>query len=219
LAALSQFFPYVVPYVPGCPDPVVEQAIRSVCIDFSNRTHLVQTLTPQDVVLNQQDYSITIPTDQVLSKVTGVYYEDVWLPPSSIEAVRSGVILRGSVGSAVVQTGKPKTYFQKTPNGATISLYPIPAEAITLGLAIRAAFAPSRTATVIPDYLYQYWLEEISAGVVARLCAMPGQPYSNPGIAGEMRVTYNNAVRDAGIEARTGQVAAASRVQPRAFVA
>lgn len=205
------------PYVPGCPDPVVEQAIRSVCIDFCHSTHLVQTLVTQDVVAGQQDYTVTAPAEQVLSTITGVFFRDDWVPSSSIETVRSGVALRGTVDSIPALSGTPMTYFQKTPNGTTVSLYPVPDESVTAGLAVRAAFAPSRTATTVPDYLYQYWLEEISAGVVHRLCSMPGQPYTDAAKAKETYSIYNNAVRAAGIEARTGQVASASRVQPRAF--
>lgn len=218
MATLTSFLPYVLPHVTGCPDPLAEQAVRSACIEFCEETLLVQEVSTQSSIASQQDYDIDVPTDMILVRVTGVFYGDTWLDPSSIENIRSGVALRGAVGTATQTLATPTVYFQKTPNATTISLYPVPDTALANGLAIRAAFAPSRSATTVPDLLYDFWVEEIAAGAIARLKAIPGQPFSDPATVANYLLQFNEANRAGSIEARVGRVAAASRVRLTRFV-
>ena len=217
MVTITSFYPYVLPHVVGCPDPVMDQAIRSACIEFCAQTLLVQEVTTVSVVSGVQDYDIEVPSGMGLSKVIGVLLEDQWLTPNSIESVRSGLALRGSVGSAVVAQSTPRVYFQKTPTAAEISLYPVPADSVIEGLAMRAAFTPLRNAITVADVLYQNYAEDIGAGAISRLMLMPGQVYSDLQSAGIHRAKFDNAIKKASIIARTGQVAVASRVQLTQF--
>lgn len=216
--ALSKFFPYVIPHVPGCSDPFAEQVVRSACIEFCSATLLLQEISTATVLAGVSDYDIDIPPASALSKVLGVMYEDRWLSPASLENVRSAVALRGEAGSAEPTSATPQVYFQKTPTSEAISLYPVPAQTVDNGLTIRAAFAPSRTATSVDDVLFDDWAEEIAMGAVSRLMQMPGQPFSAPAAQAALyRKQFDAAVKQASVLARTGQIAASSRVQPQAF--
>lgn len=216
--ALTEFFPYVQPHVPGCSEPLLEQAIRSACIDFCTRSLVIQTIVPADYTDDVQDYTVAVPANMTLVRVLGVFLKDAWLSPNTIENVRSGVALRGDAGDAVALNTTPVTYFQKLPTSTTVSLYPVPHETVTDGLAVRAAFAPSRNAGVVDTALFEDWVEDIAAGAAARLVTIPNQPFSNPAMAAGYTGVFQRAARAASIQARSGKVAASSRVQPAAFV-
>lgn len=219
MAALSKFLPYVLPHVAACPDVLAEQAVRSSAIEFCTATLLIQELSTYSVVAGVQDYEVDAPGSSTLVKILGVLYGDAWIKPNAVEGVRSGLALRGDVDGDTALEGTPFTYFQKTPTAAEISLYPLPSRSIADGLAIRAAFAPSRAASVVADELFESWVEEIAAGAISRLMLTPGQPFSNPALAGAHRAQFDLGTRRASIRARTGLVAASSRVQPARFAA
>lgn len=211
--SLTSFLPYVLPHVVGCTNMLAEQAVLSSCIEFCTQTLLVQELSTQTVTAGVVDYTVDVPASSVLVRVLGVIHEDSWLTPNSIENMRSGVALRGDVGDSTATESTPRVYFQKTPTSEDITLYPVPVYTVANGLAVRAAFAPSRSASSVDDVLFNNWVEPIAAGAISRLMMIPGQPFSAPALAGAYRVQFDVATRKAAIVARSGQVAASSRVQ------
>lgn len=196
---------------------MAEIAVRNACIDFCHTTLLVQTVTTQNIVADQQDYNLTIPAESVLARVMKVFYGDTELAPNTVESVNSGVVVRGNVGDATQRKDTPVVYFQRTPTVATISVYPLPATALTLGLGVRAAFAPTRTAANVDDSLLNYWAEEIAAGALYRLMSTPGQAFSDLSMAAFQKNKFDVGCRSASIQSRTGLIAAASRVEGRRF--
>ena len=218
MVPLSKFLPYVLPHVSGCSDPMAEQVIRSACVEFCATTLVIQELSTATLTAGVSDYDIDVPTGSVLVKVLGVLVEDTWLSPHSLESVRSGLVLRGATANTQAVTGSPMGYFQKTPNSTSITVSPVPSATVSNGLAVRAAFAPSRAAQSVDDTLFENYAEDIAAGAVSRLLLMPGQPFSAPAMAGAYRAQFDVAARKASIRARVGQVAVASRVQPSHFV-
>lgn len=218
MATLSAFLPYVLPHVPGCTDPLAEQAVRLTCIEFCTETMLVQDIVTATVVQGIQDYDMT-PSGLALVRILGVMVGDRWLEPLTTESIHSGVALRGvAIGDASVVRGAPTSYFQKLPTTDTISLYPVPDTTLPDGITVRAAYAPTVTAATVPDVLFNTWVEQISLGAIARLTSMASQPFFSAGTSAEYRTQFLLAVRAAGIQARSGKSAAASKVQSVGFV-
>lgn len=215
--ALTEFLPYVLPSVPACPDSLAQQAVLAACIEFCRTSLLVQEVTTDTLVKNISDYTVEVPADHVLVKVMGVWVGDKWLTPMSVENVRSGLALRGATSKEPVLKNSPQAYFQKTPTSEEISVYPVPAETYGEGLAIRAAFAPARNATQVADVLYDNWAEEIAQGALARLHAVPEQSFYSLQLSEICKQKFASALRRAANLARSGQVVAASRIQPVAF--
>jgi hypothetical protein len=215
----SSFMPSVLPYVYGCPDVAAEQALRLACIDFCKRTDIVQAvLAPVDVVLNGQDYPLTMPdTNMQLARVLGVSWQGKWLTPVDTDNVQSDVALRGAaIGSATPVYGDPGYYFQKTPDTSTVSLYPIPNTALTGGLLFRISTYPTIASTQVHDQLYNEWVEVIAAGALARLLATPGQPFTgNPEQQGHM---FERGISRAKIQVAESKVQGALRVRPVRFI-
>lgn len=210
---LSAFFPYALPYVIGAPEPLLERVVRDACIDFCERTLIIQESTVANVVAGRSEYEVDLPTMSKLTKVIRVFYDGELLTPSPIEMVTVGDAFTGA-GDA----SQPKTYFQKTPTSPDITLFPTPDEDLLGGLVIRAAYAPTRTATSVDTALFEDWCGAIGKGAAAMIMDLPGQPYSNPGMAMNLAAAFQAAISSASIQARRGQMVTASRVYPRPFV-
>ena len=219
MKALSSFFPFVIPFVDTCTSSMAEQAVLSACIEFCEKTLVVQRTYVDNVVVGFQDYDISVPGQMSMTRVIRVNYADKLLTPAPLQSVNSGLAMQGEdIGEYEVERGEPTTSFTQDPLAPSISLYPVPETALLNGLTIRAAFAPSRSATQVDDVLFDDYAEDIASGALSRLFAMPGQPFHNPSYAEAHTKTFSGAIRSAVSLARTGQVVASSRVRPVRFV-
>jgi hypothetical protein len=200
---------------------LASQAINSSLIDFCQQTMLYQSLDTQDVTATKQEYRVALPPNSKLIKILGVWHISDWLPPVSVEAVRSGVALRGAVVTSTNTVSPlastPRNYFQKSPTDTTLQLYPIPVDTIVKGLLVRAAFRPTRTATTVDDEIFNEWVEVIAAGALQRLFAMPAQPFYNAKAAADYARVFSDGCRAAEIKARMGAAATSSFVRFRPF--
>lgn len=213
MAALTAFLPYLIPHVPGCSEPYAVQALRSTCIEFCAKTLLFQEISVYPTQAGVGELELDIPSNAVLTKILTVSWKNRLLQPLTTETVREAVLLRGAVSDVLVQQSEPRGYFQRVPNAPEISLYPLPSESESDVLTIKAAFVPSRVSATVPDFLFEDWVDEIAAGAAMRLMLTPSQPFANPALAGVHKQMYETGVREGLIEARHGQLVAASRVQ------
>jgi hypothetical protein len=218
MTPISSFYPWVMPYVPGCPDPLLDQAIRSAANDLSTRSDLVQRVIVADVVSGTQDYTIIEPTDFQYLRILSVGFQGTVLGPVSPDVVNSDVALRNvTIGTASPITGNPTWFFQKTPSDAGFSLYPVPNANLTGGLTVKVSFQPANTATTLDDILFSDWAEEIAAGAIAILMAMPGQQFSNTTAAEFYRKAAEAGIARAKRVSRNGKMVASQRVMPVSF--
>lgn len=214
---LDAFLPHVLPYAPGCSDLAAYQAIRDAAIDFCRRTGVVQRVSTNSVVAGTQDYTITVVTDMQLAAVQGAAYQGTWLTPVSPDQVESDTALRGvTIGTAVPQAGTPIFYFQKTPDVAALSLYPIPDTSVTTGLTVKASFMPTQTAATLDDLLLNDYAEAIGAGALTRLLAMPGQMFS--GNPAPYLAAYERHINNAKRLKQRGKLPSNLRVNGQRFV-
>ncbi len=218
MKALSVFYPYVLPYVPGCPNPMAKQAIRSACIEFAGRSCVVQNTQSESAIANQPNYDVEEPSGMTLVRVLAVYYGTRRLEARSREMVNNAVAARGeNVGSETYATGTPNEWFNRDPAEPVVSLYPVPYAADTSAITIVAAHQPAHTATRVADILFDDYAEDIANGALARLLSMPNQPFSNPALAERHEKKFVDSMRQAAAIARVGLGAASSRVRPRSF--
>lgn len=215
---LVDFLPFVLPLVPGCSDPMAEQAVLSACIEFAGKSLIVQHTGTDNAVAGQTEYDVEQPSQQILSKVLAVYHLGRRLHSRSREMVRSGFAARGeAIPGVTTYTGTPSEWLCRNPAEAIVSIYPAPAEAETDALTIVSAYAPTRDATRVADILYTDYAEDIAAGAVAQLLIVPAQPFTNPALRKPYRDRFDAAMYSAANLARVGLGAASSRVQPAFF--
>lgn len=215
---VADFLPFVLPYVPGCSNPMAEQAIVSSCIEFCENSQLVQNVHSVDVVAGVTDYDVELLPQASLVKVLAVFYMGNKLRARSRENVVSGFAFRDEpIAGESLTAGTPTEWFMRQAETNLISVYPPPATSVAGAMTVVSTQQPAYGATRVPDILFDNYADAIGAGAVARLLLVPGQPFSAPAQAGVYRAQFLDAMGNASAIGRRGRVPAASRVQRRFF--
>lgn len=218
MKSIDDFLPWVTPSVIGAPEPMIKQYVLDACIDFCERTTLVQTVETQDVVAGTAEYEVFTPSQQRLVRVVSAFYNDTPLLPISVDEVRRGSAARAAVDALVASTdGAPSYFYQTTPTSEMVYLWPKPSVAADEGLAVRAAFAPLRTARQVEDVLVEKYARVIALGALARLLSVPAQTFANDALSKTYETKYLAECAAAAVTARRGLTRGSLRVQPRAF--
>jgi hypothetical protein len=215
--SLSLFYPMVLPYVLGCPDPMLDQAILYSAGEFCRNTLAVQEINTQHVVAGQQDYCVDTPTASILSAVIGVWHADKKLQPVGTDEVTPGMAMRDDLTGYAPSSGTPTHFYQKVPADQYVSLWPVPDVAMENGLAVRAAYEPSATATSLDDVLYVAYGNDVAFGAIAYLMMLPGQAFSNPLLGREFDKRFSASIERATLTSKFGRMRRSARVRIRAF--
>lgn len=181
----SDFSPYVLPYVTGCPDPVLEQHVKLAAIEFFRRT-----------------LSYRLVLDPVVTDGTALVALD---PPAQTQIIKIKSVTVGESDFPMVETTHgmelSRTFqgreFVFTQDGRTLVVYPI--QRSGLEVVADAAVAPSITSSTLDDAQAMQHMQDIAHGAVASIKRIPGQPFSD--LAG-------SPVHQAMFEARVSTVAA-----------
>lgn len=199
--ALSAFTPYIAPEVPGCPEPLIDDAVRRAAIEFCDKSRALRERVAVNTVASQ-DYVTLAPTGGDVAHLYKLMVGDETLDPTT----RTDFDEDGD-------TGQPLEYYVEPPN--TLRLYPVP-DAI-YALVAHVAVKPDRDATTLDDVLYNNWRDEIAAGAKARLMLMSKQPWYNPDDAAVAQGIFQSAIDRAAHKRATGNVGAPIRSKLHTF--
>lgn len=169
---LADFLPDIAPQVKGCPDPVIENAVRNALIDFCEQTRVYQDWCTYTAGTNDEELELDPPKDTVVVDVLEVDYDG-----DRIDPVIPHDLDRDKPGWKS-ETGEPTGFYMKQP-GRLMRLVPIPEAAVADAIHIWAALKPSKTATAIVDWMFEEYFEDIKHGALARLYGMPNEPWSS----------------------------------------
>ena len=161
----SEFNPYVIQFVIGCPDPLIEQHARLAAIEFCRRTLCwQQTLDP--LFTNGTDTLVELEPD------SGVQFVKV----KSVSVGGFTHPLTDSVnGLAMLRQGSQQP-FCFTQDNKTLNIHPL--QVAQVPVVIEAAMSPTLKATSFDDALGEY-LHDIASGAIASLMRVPGQPWTD----------------------------------------
>ena len=206
------FFPYVLPDVPGCPDPVVKLALVAAAHEFCRETLCwTEIQDPMPLVAGTSDYEIDMP-----SQALALTVRDVWLGTSRLAPVTMQALQRVMPDWRTASSSEP-VYYNAAVERGSIRVFPIPTNPAGLALVVRASYAPSMGANALPDFLGQRYMEVIAAGAKARLLIVPGTEWANAPLAGYYRQLFDAAITNARIEEAHDRVPGSVSVQPRRF--
>lgn len=204
MLSLDVFLPRLMPSLPGCPDPLVRQSLVDAAIEFCEETGLVRvTSEAQAAVAGQSAYDIDVPTQQRVCLTQRAWYgtrELIALPSASI----SSVLAYDTPAGADVLQGEPKFFFESAPG--EISVLPTPKVSTAAMLTFRFTAKPTRAATQLDDRLFEDWVEALVAGALARLHAIPDQPFSSSAASSIRRAEFQFYIGRARSEALRGRV-------------
>ena len=206
---VSDFFPRVLPYALGCPEPTLAQAIVDAAIAFCEDSMVLRE--PLDLIQTEagvDHYDLDAPPQQAVARVMDVYRDGVRLKSVLEDANR---------GTRTDRQSQPDSY-RTTRAGSVFQLVlmPVPDRAYTVQ--VEAAMRPARGATQLEDDLLDRWVEAVSAGAISRLTAMPGQPYTSMETAAAYHAKAIWLANKARIEGSVGRMRGTQTVTPRPFV-
>lgn len=198
MAALSSFYPYVLPYVSGAPEPLIDQrlilAARELC---EARVWVVKADAVEGDGTTRQR-SFVLPADTELVRVT-----------RCTVGGRPMHILNSSLAPADYLEANPQDLLTDSIvvllDDDEYLLYPIPASGDDI--VIWMALTPTLGATTIDDSLYARCADVIGHGAVAMLCEMLDKPWTNPDQAARSRTKFEDGMNlDANRVLRQGRM-------------
>lgn len=202
MSAIHAFFGRIAPFVIGCPDPTINQAIIDTCIHFCEMSMIDRRrLDAVQTSAGSQAVDLDLPPSTRAVRVLNVQVDGV-----NIEAAPDDVFSYETVINASV--GKPRGYIY---SGGALLLYPTPDAAYTVS--VQAALKPLRSATTVDDKLFEDWADVIVSGSVARLMAMPFD-WANGQLANVYQTAYIVGLNRAMLESSREKTRATLRVEP-----
>lgn len=183
MAALSAFAKYVRPAVPGCPEPLVLDAILQACAEFCARTKAVNETVQITTVVGQANYVLPVSAGLEPSEVNRVKRNGFDLDPSSLnEAHKQRLTNRNDMA---------RVFWMDENN--ELQLAPVPDQVETLDVIV--AVMPSASATTVPDALaLNRRIRNIAAGARAILFELPKQPWTDLQQAAIDKALFDEAV-------------------------
>ena len=205
---LDVFLPRIMPQAISCPEPLVKMHLVDAAIEFCERTGVVQYTTPPTMtVADTATYELDIPSGTQLDRV-----RIVWLNGRPINVMSRGNNQHVSAHSldVVAQSGAPWGASVVEPN--SITLTPPPATS-DIQLVAYVSLRPTRAALKLDDSLYDRWLDAVAAGTLVRICATPGQPYTDPNQVARYGAILAQQTGLARVEANRGHMGGPLSVQ------
>ena len=206
---LSVFYPRILPYLPGCSEPLVDQVLVSAAIEFSEKSlALRQNLDSFRTVIGIDQYDLDAPTtNHDIDRVMSVAVDGKELSPGLFEAIRNDLPTAIAVPRGF--------YTDRTDNVLTLKLSPPPDGRYPV--VVNVNLRPAMTATQLDDDLFNTWAEPIVAMAVARAMQIPDQPFTNFARAQQLLDSAARQTNSARIDGNYGSVRGSMRVRARPF--
>ena len=195
----SEFGPYVLPYVIGCPNPVMEAHARLAAIKFCTETKCwTKRLDPFDT-----DGTHTLEIDALSESARILDFDMVEV---------NGVVwplldAETGIRQAHADDGKSFCYAEDM---SALRIYPL--QVARTPVVVRAALVPTRQATMLADVLEEH-VEAISYGAVASIMRIPGQEFSSAS-SQEFEAMFRERIRAESSRLARGRIAVTERAIP-----
>ncbi len=206
----SEFFPYVLPSVPGCSSPMATDAIRTAAIDFCERSRAWTDNLTMSALANTGAYPFVPPAGSAVAEILQAWFNGLPIDPKTPDELRQLYTnWRTESGN------EPEFYTQE--DTVSVTLVPMPEAALADAIKLRVALAPAADSTGVDTRIFNKYRTDIAAGALAILLKIPGEKFYNPNLAQERQATFNAAIADANYKAAKGFVRARRRVTKNYF--
>lgn len=209
MAALSAFTQFIAPYAIGVAEPTFERALLDAAARFCRDSLAIQESKDITITADTPTFTLSASTGLVPVEVMSLRIgsRDITPQPQDRLSDYYGVDWRVSTGS------EPQWFTLDSETVLRVVPY-LPAGAASLAAVAQIAVAPSRSATALPDALLDTWIDAITAGTLARLYAIPNQPFSDKDASVFQGKLYNYEVGKAKAKATTSFTRAPLAVRP-----
>jgi len=203
MVTLEQFLPLVLGRLPGCPEMILENAVRDACIQFCQETRLFTSAVDVDVVANEATVELYPDTDTHWEVLTVRRDQQLLTPTNRDDYAADGY------GQA---SGTPTHYYLE--GDRTLVLGPVPDADETLSATV--SVRPKDTATRVQDALYSDFRTAIAAGARAWVRRNYGD-WVNPQFEAEDLAIFRDAIARQQLRRARGGGTAVLRVRLQPF--
>lgn len=197
MAAYSSLVKEVLPYVPLCPDSLVEQNIRAATIEFCERSKAyILDMDPFNTIAGVYEYDFDIPTATEVHQVLYMTHDGNDMDPISPRS------LELNYPDWRNRTGNPHVYLQKSSSLFWIVPVPSGSKQIIASVALK----PTRTSNNIDSTVSNQYRDALVYGTLYRLLRMPNREWTDVGAAREYLAQFNNEITQAELRARGGDL-------------
>ena len=172
----NAFYPYIQPYLPGCPEIVMESHLQEAAAKFLERSEIWRFEIENDfAVKNVAEYPVNLPSSEaVLENIYEIVLDGRHMSRVTDKHLNS---------TRFATAGCPNSYiiYQDT----SIRFYPTPDNKYTYsGWGV---LKTKLTATGVEDWIFESHGRCISYGALAQLASVPGKEWTNPELSGYYR--------------------------------
>ena len=197
MASYSSLVKEVLPYVPLCPDLLVERNLRSAAIEFCERSKAyILDMDPFTTTSGVYEYDFDIPTGTEVHQILYMTYDGQDMDPISPRS------LELNYPDWRDKSGNPHVYLQKTPT--TFWVVPVPSGPKEVIASV--ALKPSRTSNSIDTTVSNQYRDAIIYGALYRLLRIPNREWTEIGSAQEYLYQFNLEIQQAELRARGGDL-------------
>lgn len=198
--AYETLLPEILPMVPGCPDTLIENNIRSAVIELCERAGVYQAeLDPVTTVSKIYEYDLEAPTGTSVRKILWATHLGKDLEPITT------TLLEQRLPKWREESGVPEYFVQQ--NSSAFILAPIPSETVVGSTIVRAVLRPTHTSTACDNDVMNDYRDTIVNGALFRLLRIPNKDWSDLQGASVYGQLFNQGVEDAERRARNADTA------------
>jgi len=199
MATFSSLIKEVLPYVPTCPDNLVESHLRSATIELCEKSQAyVYDLDSITSVSGVYEYDFGQPTSTTVHQILWMTYNGDDLDPISPRS------LELNYPDWRDKSSIPQVYLQKSPDA--FWLVPVPNSTTTNAIQISVALKPTRSSSNIDSTFSNDYRDAIIYGALYRLLRMPNREWSDPTAANDYLSLFMQETKQAELRARAGDL-------------
>lgn len=209
IAKYSELIDDVLPSLSADPSyPVVEYAIKRVCIEFCAGAWIWQFIQdPIDVEAGESYYDLEPEIGSDITAVMDVSHNNVHLTAKSISWLDT------QLPGWRTQPAVPKYYTQVDTD--QIILAAVPDSNISGGLTMTLALQPSQSSQGIPKWIFNQFMYALAEGAMARLMLMPNKPWTDLATGAMHASNFSGSIANARASTLAALGRAAHRVTPQ----
>jgi hypothetical protein len=180
----------ILPHVPGCPEPMIEDVLRRIAIKFCRQTHAWEEQL-EDVYLVEgvQRYSLVLPEETELLSISHLKHKN--------GSARSDVACWPDINVFGLISFQECINFKAGP------------------LEVKAVLIPTKDSTGLPDRIGEHYREALIGGTLANLLAIPGRDWSAPQLVALHQEEFKEGLAEAKARSVRGNTNRPMRVAPR----
>lgn len=185
----TSFFPYVQPYLPGCPEIVIEAHLQEIAADFCADSEVWRyTIDTDFTSANEPEYEIDVPSGSLLESVLYLNVEGIPITHVSERHFNAPINADGTDIK-----GTPTTF--SLLDDASIRFYPTPDAKLNFNGVV--VLKPTLSATGVEGFIFDAHSRAIASGAIAKLAEIPGKEWSSPELAMQHRSMYERCIAKA----------------------